>query len=192
MTEELPRNDDAVRLREIEAWRKLVAAAQARHTHWYAYAEATEEERCSAVVGLFNVAARSERVLLYHLNRRLEILGGRQNRTAQPEYTPCFTSDAAIAEAMRICASPGDLSLPKEFAGPSAGLAEARRAASVTPAMLGWLDAKLHVMRNRPPDLYWWAREYVVCSLCGMPTDDLQRKRCPVCGADETEFLRIR
>lgn len=189
---ETSRNGDDVRLREIEAWQKLVDAARVRHNHWFAYAERIEEERCPAVVGVFNVAARSERVLLYHLNRRLELLGGRLRRKEQPGYAPCFTIDAAIAESLRLCSSPGDLSLPKTFADPDTGLADARRAASVTPAMLEWLDAKLRVMRNRPPDLYWWTREYFVCSLCGMPTDDLRRKRCSACGADETEFLRIR
>ncbi|MBP7632874.1 hypothetical protein KBA41_01795 [Candidatus Ozemobacteraceae bacterium] len=192
MAGETPQNGDSVRLREIQAWQRLVAAAQVRHVHWYAYAEAIESERCSAVVGLFNVAARSERVLLYYLNRRLDVLGGRQKRKTQPEYTRFYTSDAAIAEAMRICSRPGDLSLPEEHASPNEGLAEARRAASVTPAMLEWFGAKLRVMRNKTPDLYWWTREYFVCSLCSMPTDDLRRKTCSACGANETEFLRTR
>lgn len=192
MAADLPRNEDAVRLREIETWRKLVAAAQVRHMHWYAYAETTEIERRSALVGLFNVAVRSERVLLYHLNHRLEVLGGRLKRKAQSEYAPCFSSDAAISEAMRICSNPGNLSLPETYAGPVEGLAEARLAASVTPAMLEWLDTKLRVMRNKLPDLYWWTREYFVCSLCGMPTDDLRRKTCPACGAGEADLLRTR
>ncbi|HQG30049.1 MAG TPA: hypothetical protein PLY73_15965, partial [Candidatus Ozemobacteraceae bacterium] len=186
------RNEDAVRLREIETWRKLAAAAHVRYTHWIAYSETIENERCPGVVGVFNVAARSERVLLYHLNRRLEVLGGRLSRKDQPEYTPCFTVDAAIAESLRLCSNPGDLSLPEKVAVPDTASVEARRAASVTPAMLEWLDAQLRVMRSGPPDLYWWTREYFVCSLCGMPMADLRRRKCSACGADETEFLRIR
>jgi len=186
------RNEEVVRSREIEAWRRLADAAQMRYMHWFAYAEITENERCSAVVGLFNVAARSERVLLYHLNQRLETIGANRNRPAYSEYTACYTCDSAIAAAIGLCSGTTDLSPPAEFTHPETGLASALRAASVTPKILGWLAAKLRLMRSKPVDLHWWAREYFVCSLCGMPMDDLRLNACPACGAGETEFLRVR
>lgn len=192
MAGEPSRNEDVVRLREIETWQRLTDVARTRYTHWFAYAEAIENERCSAVVGLFNVAAKCEQVLLYHLNQRLEALGGRQQPPVRPEYIPCYTGYSAIAVAMQMCSSPADLSTPGEFASPDTGLAEARRAASITPMMLGWLKGKLRLLKSKPADLNWWSREYFVCSLCGMPMDDLRLKVCPACGAQETEFLRVR
>lgn len=211
-TGEPPCDEQAARLREIAECQRLIDAAWLRFAHWSAFSERMEVEKATAVVGLFTLAEKSEKVLLYYLNRRIRALGGQPEKPPVLFYSACYASDSAILTAIQIISDTINLPPPDTFArapfdGASSewasggdasytvaldSLKQARLAVRARPRILRWLQVRLRKLLKKPADLNWWSREYFLCSLCGMPSEDLRLQRCPCCGAPAIELLRVR
>ncbi|HNW35670.1 MAG TPA: hypothetical protein PKM25_12100 [Candidatus Ozemobacteraceae bacterium] len=177
---------------EIAVLRLFAGAAAKRHERWHAFCECACDYHTAVVIGIMNVAKRSEDVFLYHLNARLKRLGEPPVKTYITYPIVSGTQDENLAASLQIIEE-SIYSTSKIVAKEETAIVEEiRNMARVKLKALRWLEARIRDIRMNPGTWHWWNREYVVCSICGMPSDDLDQPQCPECGALPQDFLRVR
>ncbi|HEY9071460.1 MAG TPA: hypothetical protein VIV61_14470 [Candidatus Ozemobacteraceae bacterium] len=180
------------RAEELAVLLALSGKAADRHEQWDSSVEPAISEGYPALIALFTVAKRSEEVFLRQVRERVTELGGVpvKVRRIYPEKYNSSRQNLSNAISLLKRERPAVAALVSR--GCLSGMGPASQAAAASPKVLGWLHERFLALQSRPEAWSWWTDEYLVCSVCGMPTMQLSTEPCRICGADFLDALRVR
>jgi rubrerythrin len=140
-----------------------------------AYAQKADEEGFPQIAQLFRVIARSEEI---HGTRALKAL--KEIKSTEENLAESFESEQGVAEVAYA-----EFVRQAEAEGNRAAVLHFSQSKDVeeTHAKL-YKEAMAHFMEERETTYY-------VCLVCGYVADGVLPEQCPVCGADQKQFIRF-